>query len=53
MKIKVCAMRNSENIQGLIALEPDFMGFIFYDKSKRFVCCRPNSSTGGYSPTHE
>ncbi len=37
MKIKVCGMRNSENIQSLIALEPDFMGFIFYDKSKRFV----------------
>ena len=41
MKIKVCGMRNSENIQGLIALEPDFMGFIFYDKSKRFVADFP------------
>ena len=30
-------MRDSENLQTLIALEPDFIGFIFYDKSKRFV----------------
>ena len=37
MKIKVCGMRDMENIQRLIALEPDFIGFIFYDKSKRFV----------------
>ncbi|SFS60045.1 phosphoribosylanthranilate isomerase [Lutibacter maritimus] len=37
MKIKVCGMRESENLQSLIALEPDFIGFIFYDKSKRFV----------------
>lgn len=37
MKIKVCGMRNSENIQSLLALKPDFVGFIFYAKSKRFV----------------
>jgi len=30
-------MRDSENISGLLNLEPDFIGFIFYDKSKRFV----------------
>ncbi|SDX08767.1 phosphoribosylanthranilate isomerase [Lutibacter oricola] len=37
MKIKVCGMRNSENISELIKLKPDYMGFIFYKKSKRFV----------------
>ncbi|MDP3313142.1 phosphoribosylanthranilate isomerase [Lutibacter sp.] len=37
MIIKVCGMRNSENIQSLLALKPDFVGFIFYKKSKRFV----------------
>jgi phosphoribosylanthranilate isomerase len=41
MKIKVCGMRNSENLQGLLALKPDFVGFIFYNKSKRFVDCFP------------
>ena len=37
MKIKVCGMRNAENISELIKLKPDYMGFIFYAKSKRYV----------------
>jgi phosphoribosylanthranilate isomerase len=37
MKIKVCGMRDSKNIQELSQLMPDFMGFIFYQKSKRYV----------------
>jgi phosphoribosylanthranilate isomerase len=37
MKIKVCGMRDADNIKELAALKPDFMGFIFYDKSPRFV----------------
>jgi len=37
MKIKVCGMRNAENISELVKLKPDFIGFIFYNKSKRFV----------------
>lgn len=37
MKLKVCGMRESENLRSLIALGPDFIGFIFYKKSIRFV----------------
>lgn len=37
MKIKVCGMRIEENIQNLIPLSPDYIGFIFYDNSARFV----------------
>lgn len=37
MKLKVCGMRDSSNIQALVSLKPDFIGFIFYDKSPRFV----------------
>jgi phosphoribosylanthranilate isomerase len=37
MKIKVCGMREGENIKALVELKPDFIGFIFYDKSPRFV----------------
>jgi phosphoribosylanthranilate isomerase len=37
MKLKVCGMRDATNIQELLALQPDFVGFIFYDKSSRFV----------------
>jgi phosphoribosylanthranilate isomerase len=36
-KLKVCGMKFSGNIKDLAGLSPDYMGFIFYDKSKRFV----------------
>lgn len=41
MKLKVCGMRDAENISELIKLNPDYIGFIFYDKSKRHVECFP------------
>ncbi|MFA5327157.1 MAG: phosphoribosylanthranilate isomerase [Prolixibacteraceae bacterium] len=37
LKIKVCGMRNPENISGVVAARPDYMGFIFYPESRRFV----------------
>jgi phosphoribosylanthranilate isomerase len=37
MKIKVCGMRDAENLKQVAALMPDFVGFIFSDKSLRFV----------------
>lgn len=37
LKIKVCGMRDPENISGVAADLPDFLGFIFYPKSARFV----------------
>ncbi|WP_432672523.1 phosphoribosylanthranilate isomerase [Flavobacterium sp. SM2513] len=37
MKIKICGMKFAENISQVGALQPDFLGFIFYSKSKRFV----------------
>jgi phosphoribosylanthranilate isomerase len=37
MKIKVCGLRDAENITAIAALNPDFVGFIFYDQSPRFV----------------
>ena len=36
-KIKVCGMRSRANIREILALEPDFMGFIFHEKSPRHV----------------
>lgn len=35
--LKVCGMRDPENILQVAELKPDYMGFIFYPKSKRFV----------------
>lgn len=37
MKIKICGMKFPENISEIGTLQPDYMGFIFYSKSKRFV----------------
>jgi phosphoribosylanthranilate isomerase len=36
-KLKVCGMRTKENIQSLLEVQPDYVGFIFYEKSPRFV----------------
>ena len=37
MKLKVCGMKYPENIKLIAELEPDFMGFIFYKNSKRYI----------------
>ena len=37
MKIKICGLKFKSNILGLSILEPEYMGFIFWEKSKRFV----------------
>src|SRR5215217_6480422 len=37
MKIKVCGLRQQDNIEKVVALQPNFIGFIFYEKSPRFV----------------
>ena len=36
-KLKICGMKVPSNIEGAIALQPDYLGFIFYPGSKRFV----------------
>lgn len=36
MKLKVCGMKLENNISEISKLSPDFMGFIFWPKSKRF-----------------
>ena len=37
ISLKVCGMRDERNIWEVAALQPDYMGFIFYEKSPRFV----------------
>jgi len=37
MRIKVCGLRNKENIEAVAVLSPDYMGFIFYGLTPRFV----------------
>ena len=40
--IKVCGMRDAENIREVEALDIDLMGFIFWPKSSRYVSERPS-----------
>ena len=44
MKIKVCGMRDPKNIRSIDALSIDYMGFIFYDNSPRYVRQLPSES---------
>lgn len=37
MKLKICGLKHPDNIQQVAEQNPDFIGFIFYDKSPRFV----------------
>ncbi len=36
MNVKVCGMKYLENIEAVAALAPDYLGFIFWEPSKRF-----------------
>lgn len=36
-KIKICGMKYPDNIKAITNLQPDFLGFIFYKESARFV----------------
>ncbi|MCC6221391.1 MAG: phosphoribosylanthranilate isomerase [Deltaproteobacteria bacterium] len=36
LQIKVCGMRDRQNIQEIASLRPDYMGFIFYPESSRY-----------------
>jgi len=43
-------MRDPENISGVVAALPDFLGFIFYPKSKRFAGFEPSLEVLGVVP---
>ncbi|MEP0212432.1 MAG: phosphoribosylanthranilate isomerase [Cellulophaga sp.] len=36
MKLKVCGMKYLENMEAIATLQPDFLGFIFWEPSSRF-----------------
>lgn len=37
VKLKICGMKLPENIQSVSTLKPDYLGFIFFRDSKRYV----------------
>jgi len=44
MKIKVCGLREAGNIEAVAALKPDYMGFIWYAQSPRYVYRLPEAT---------
>ena len=42
MLIKICGMRDSENIRQILNLMPDFVGMIFYPRSPRYMAANPD-----------
>ena len=42
LKIKVCGMRDPQNIEEVLKVAPDYLGYIFYSKSKRYVGAEPD-----------
>ncbi|MFD1871685.1 phosphoribosylanthranilate isomerase [Hymenobacter bucti] len=37
MKVKICGMREAANLWAVADLKPDYLGFIFYGKSTRYM----------------
>ena len=36
-RLKICGMKYAGNLQEVVRLQPDYLGFIFYPKSKRYM----------------
>lgn len=50
LKIKVCGMKDPDNLEKLCAIGPDYVGYIFYPESKRFVGLQPDSALFSIPP---
>jgi phosphoribosylanthranilate isomerase len=37
LKLKICGLKDPENIKHIISLKPDMIGFVFYEKSPRNI----------------
>lgn len=50
MKIKICGMTQSENVNRVVGLDPDLMGFIFHPGSKRYMADKLDTSVSEKIP---
>ncbi|HWZ35400.1 MAG TPA: phosphoribosylanthranilate isomerase [Mucilaginibacter sp.] len=50
MKIKICGLKYPDNIRAIEALSPQYMGFIFYGRSSRFVDDLDEGTLAAISP---
>jgi phosphoribosylanthranilate isomerase len=44
LKIKVCGMKEAENLVKVCGLDPDFVGYIFFRGSSRYVGVKPDEA---------
>ena len=49
-KIKICGMKDPVNVKEISDLNPDYIGFIFYNGSPRFVGAKPDMKIFGNVP---
>jgi len=42
LQIKVCGMRDPHNLEEVCSLAPEYVGFIFFERSKRFLGSAPD-----------
>lgn len=52
IRIKVCGMTRFSNIMEVAGLNPDYMGFILYDKSPRYVSLKTAEELAKHIPRH-
>jgi len=50
MKIKVCGLKDPGNINEVASLSPDYLGFICYDQSPRYIDDLPADALRGLTP---
>ena len=51
-KVKICGLRREEDICCVNAYLPDYIGFVFYPKSKRYVLLKEFHSSGTVPDSH-
>jgi len=51
LRVKVCGMRDPENIRELVTLGIDYIGFIFYPPSPRYALPLPAAAVAAVPPT--
>ncbi len=52
LKIKICGLTDPGNVQEIAATNPDFMGFIFYPGSPRYIGDKPAYTLFRNVPSH-
>jgi len=50
IRLKVCGMAEQKNLEDLVSLHPDFIGFIFFAKSPRYVIDKLDPELFGVVP---